>query len=238
VALDLHEELPSDRVTTLIGVPTLRTVVELLPEAAPRDQLLAAEYFDDTGMRLVCEVADLVHPLRDRWPYYLLLETEGEPNLRTLGPDVDAVVDRRLWTFRERQPEAAATLGTIHSLDVALPLPTLDGFVGHLPDLVAPHRVFTFGHVAEGNLHIQVIGPDADDVSVDTRVLEAVAEYGGSISSEHGIGRAKAGHLHLCRSEAERRIMRRVKDAIDPHGLLNPGVLFTSSTSENATMSS
>jgi FAD/FMN-containing dehydrogenase len=235
VRLILHEPLPQDRVTTLVGVPTLAKAVELLASAAPRDQLLAAEYFDDTGMRLVCEVADLGHPLQDRWPYYLVLETANEPDI---SQDADAAVDRRLWTYRERQPEAAASLGVIHSLDVALPPEALDGFVAHLPDLVAPHRVFTFGHIAEGNLHIQVSGPAADDESVDRRVLEAVSAIGGSISSEHGIGRAKAGLLHLCRGVAERRSMRQVKDALDPRGVLNPGVLFTPRTSGTATMSS
>ncbi|MFL6181942.1 MAG: FAD-binding oxidoreductase [Actinomycetes bacterium] len=235
VRLNLKAELPPDRVTTLVGVPTLTHAIELVSDAAPHDEIFAVEYFDDTGMRLVCDVAELTHPLHDRWPYYLLLETAAVP---ALPADSDASVDRRLWTYRERQPEAAASLGVIHSLDIALPPDSLDEFVRHLPDLVAPHHVFTFGHLAEGNVHIQVSGPDADDESVDVRVLQAVASLGGSISSEHGIGRAKAGLLHLCRAEAERRSMRRIKDAIDPRGLFNPGVLFTVKTPGTATMTS
>ena len=235
VRLNLHAALPASRVTTLIGVPTLGHAIDLVAEAAPRDDVLAVEYFDDTGMGLVCEVAELTHPLQDRWPYYLLLETATVPEL---PDDSDAAVDRRLWIYRERQPEAAASLGVIHSLDIALPPESLDDFVRHLPDLVAPHHVFTFGHLAEGNLHIQVNGPAADDESVDVRVLEAVASLGGSISSEHGIGRAKARLLHLCRTDAERRSMRQIKDAIDPLGLFNPGVLFTVKTPGTATMTS
>ena len=87
--------------------------------------------------------------------------------------------------------------------------------------------MFTFGHLAEGNLHIQVAGPAADDESIDERVLRDVAGRGGSISSEHGIGRAKVDYLPLCRGEAERRAMWQVKHALDPRGVLNPGVLFT-----------
>jgi FAD/FMN-containing dehydrogenase len=223
VRLLLRDALPADRVTALVGVPTLAHALELVSTAAPRDELLAAEYVDDTGMRLVCETAALPHPLRDRWPFYLLLETVSTP---LLPDDCDAAVDRRLWQYRERQPEAAASQGVVHALDVALPLDQLDTFVSHLLSLVSPHRVFTFGHLVEGNVHVQVHGPPPEDDSADAVVLEVVTGLGGSISSEHGVGRAKVRYLPLCRSSAELRAMRRVKSALDPGGILNPGVLF------------
>ena len=236
VRVRLRESLPTSRTTALVGVPSLAYALQLSKQAASsREALLACEYFDNTGMGLVCDAASLPHPLSDRWPYYLLLETSGEPSL---PEDADAAIDRRLWTYRERQPEAASTLGLVHSLDVAVPLDSLDDLLAHLPDLVSPHRVFTFGHLAEGNLHIQVSGPDADDDEATDRVLRAVADLGGSISSEHGIGRAKTEYLHLCRDAAELGAMRRIKQAIDPLGTLNPGVLFTSPPPRTATMSS
>jgi FAD/FMN-containing dehydrogenase len=184
-------------------------------------------------MRLVCEVAELPHPVSDHWPFYLLVETMHEP---FLPEDVDASIDRRLWTYRERQPEAAATTGLVHSLDIALPLAELDAVVDALPALVRPNPVFTFGHLAEGNIHIQVVGPNADDTSVTDRVLEFVASRGGSVSSEHGVGRSKAEHLGLCRDAAQLRAMAAIKNALDPGHLLNPGVLFTSESLESATM--
>ncbi len=234
VRIQLRDALTEHRSTTLVGVPSLAQALELTAEVvATRDQLLAAEYFDDTGMRLVCEAAQLPHPLQDRWPFYLLIETEAVPQLPS---DIDAAVERRLWVYRERQPEAALSLGRLHSLDVALPLAALDGFLAHLPDLVAPHRVFTFGHLAEGNLHVQVSGPEPHDDSVSERVLNEVAGRGGSISSEHGIGRAKSSYLHLCRDAAERRSMQQIKSAVDPGGLLNPGVLFSWDASASVTM--
>lgn len=223
VQLQLQDALPRDRVTSLVGVPTLSDAVATVAGAGERSDLLAAEYMDTTGMELVCDVAHLPHPLQDRWPYYVLIETVGEPRL----PDTaDAAVDRRLWVYRERQPEAAATLGVVHSLDVALPLKNLDDVVDHLPRLVHPHRAFTFGHLAEGNLHIQVIGPPALDDRLERTVFAVVADHGGSISSEHGVGRTKPAYLPLCRDAAELAAMRTVKDALDPQGLLNPGVLF------------
>jgi FAD/FMN-containing dehydrogenase len=80
-----------------------------------------------------------------------------------------------------------------------------------------------FGHALDGNLHVQLVG--ADGATAD-RVLESVAALGGSISAEHGIGRAKVGQLHLARSAAQIDWMRRIKATVDPDGLLNPGVLL------------
>jgi len=90
----------------------------------------------------------------------------------------------------------------------------------------ADARAIVFGHIGAGNLHVNVLGPAPDDDSVDDAVFRLAAEHGGTISAEHGIGRAKAAVLHLSRSAAEIAAMRAVKSAFDPAGLLNPGVLF------------
>lgn len=82
-----------------------------------------------------------------------------------------------------------------------------------------------FGHALDGNLHVQLVGADA---AAAQRVLEAVAALGGSISAEHGIGRAKVDQLDLARSPEAIDWMRRIKSTVDPDGLLNPGVLFNS----------
>ncbi len=85
----------------------------------------------------------------------------------------------------------------------------------------------TFGHLAEGNAHVNVTGvPTAAEDAVTGGVLRLVAELGGSISAEHGIGRAKLGWLHLTRSPADVAAMRAVKAALDPAGLLSPGRLL------------
>ena len=93
---------------------------------------------------------------------------------------------------------------------------------------VAPGaRTLIFGHLNEGNLHVNVL--DAQDLGeeVTDAVLALVAKCRGSISSEHGVGRAKARWLVLSRSTEEITAMRSVKRAFDSAGLLNPGVLFT-----------
>jgi len=91
---------------------------------------------------------------------------------------------------------------------------------------VAPHPVHVFGHLAMGNLHINVLGLDDADESVDERVLTLVAAHGGSIAAEHGIGVAKREWLSLTRSAVEIDLMRAIKASFDPAGLLNPGVML------------
>src|SRR6266545_41731 len=175
------------------------------------------------GIALVCEITGLPRPLRGDYPAYLLLESAGLPDL---PEDVEAAVDQRLWDYRERHPEAIATLGVPHKLDVSVPVARVPAFLADLPDAIGPHATFVFGHLAEGNLHVNVVGPDAADASVDEAVFRLVASYGGSISAEHGIGMAKGRWLHLSRSATEIAAMRRIKQALDPAGLLNPGVLL------------
>ena len=86
--------------------------------------------------------------------------------------------------------------------------------------------MFVFGHLAMGNLHVNVVGPAPDDDTVDETVLRLAAAHGGSIAAEHGIGVAKVHLLALTRSPEEIDVMRRIKRAFDPDALLNPGVLL------------
>jgi FAD/FMN-containing dehydrogenase len=165
-------------------------------------------------------------------PVSLLLEWEGAVDaLGTLG-DVESVVAedesrrRDLWHFRESITEAINAVGVPHKLDVTLPAASLASFGEEVLDVTAPHRTFLFGHGGDGNIHVNVVGPAADDLSVDEAVLQLVAAKGGSISAEHGIGTAKKAWLSLSRSDAEIATMRAIKHALDPTGTLNPNVLL------------
>jgi FAD/FMN-containing dehydrogenase len=151
---------------------------------------------------------------------------------------MDAQARAGLWAYRERHTESISAAGIPHKLDVALPLGRLAAFRAELDEVIAKAdaRAIVFGHIGAGNLHVNVLGPDRDDDSVDDAVLRLAAEHGGTISAEHGIGRAKAAVLHLSRSAAEIEAMRAVKSAFDPAGLLNPGVLFPPRSSLGGTM--
>lgn len=211
-----------------------------ITQSAVCARLVAAEVIDATGMRLVQAVGDLPYPLAGEWPLFALLEVAdgggGDGFVAEVLEDRDVVVGldtreiERLWEYRERQAEAFGTLGVIHKLDVSVPLPVLPACADELHVLLSSSSSVSdfgiFGHVADGNLHVEFAGPHEDDPSVDDAVLECVARYGGSISAEHGIGRLKAGHLDLSRSATEIAAMRAIKNAWDPQGLMNPGVLF------------
>ena len=210
---------PGPGCVVLVGCPDIDAAVALLPAAGLR----AAEVMLAAGIEVVRRVAGLAQPLPTAWPVYLLLETDEPPEL----PDtVEAAVDPRLWAYRERHTEAISTLGVPHKMDVCLPLDRLRAFLTGLPDAVAPYDVFVFGHLAMGNLHVNVVGPAPDDDTVDETVLRLAAAHGGSIAAEHGIGVAKVHLLALTRSPAEIDVMTRIKKAFDPDAVLNPGVLL------------
>jgi FAD/FMN-containing dehydrogenase len=189
----------------------------------------------------VREHTGLPAPLGREYPAYLLVdavasEIEAErivvlAAVQDAAVAMDAQARSGLWAYRERHTESISAAGIPHKLDVALPLTRLAAFRAELDEVIAKAdaRAIVFGHIGAGNLHVNVLGPAPDDDSVDDAVLRLAAGHGGTISAEHGIGRAKAAVLHVSRSAAEIEAMRAVKSAFDPVGLLNPGVLFPSS---------
>jgi len=200
----------------------------------------AAEYFEAPGVALVRAHAGLPRPLAREYPAYLLTEAGGTdaraddyaerlaaiPALDDASVALDQPGREALWAYRERHTEAISAAGIPHKLDVALPLTRLAAFRAELDGVLGGARAIVFGHIGVGNLHVNVLGPDPDDDAVDKAVLGLAAAHGGTISAEHGIGHAKADLLYLSRSPAEIAAMRAVKSALDPAGLLNPGVLL------------
>lgn len=145
----------------------------------------------------------------------------------------DAAGMRALWSWRDGATDAIAQSAAqreriVVKLDVTIPSARLAAFVRQLERLVvAPDELYLFGHVGDGNLHVNLQRPaDRDSGSGPTEdaILRAVAEQGGSISAEHGIGRAKAPWLALARTPDERAAMRAIKDTLDPRGLLGRAI--------------
>ncbi len=200
--------------------------------------LLSAEFFTGTGLDILVSRAGLAGPLARPAPGYLLLEAAGPgalDDLAALAGDRDVAVAEsaagraRLWAYRERHPEAAGFLGTPIKLDVAVPAARWVQLASEVAAVVGTAdpaaQVITFGHVADGNLHVNVVPAAAADGRHEDAVLSFVASLGGSISAEHGIGTLKARWLPLARSAAERALFARIRAAFDPAGTLNPQVL-------------
>ncbi|MFJ9864313.1 FAD-binding oxidoreductase [Streptomyces sp. NPDC101165] len=238
--LRLVPQLP-ERVTALVALDSLDSAIDLVSRLRTLDSLELAEFFMADGLALVLDKSGLPAPFRTAHPVYLLVECAGQRDpaqelfdvLDKPGPLETAVAlrgadRRRLAAYRERHTESINAEGVPLKLDVTVPLAELPGFVAGLPVLLAGRaRPYLFGHLAEGNLHVNLLDvAAADEEAVTGQVLERVAALGGSISAEHGVGRAKSRYLHLSRSPAEIAVMRSVKSALDPAGLLNPGTLL------------
>ena len=129
----------------------------------------------------------------------------------------DAASRARLWALREAHTEAIAAAGVPLKLDVGVPLRALPRFLREVRGAIL------FGHLGDGNVHVNLL--DADAAAGDA-VLDLVLACGGTISAEHGVGVAKAHRLLDARGEAEVAAMRAIKAALDPAGLLNPGVVL------------
>jgi FAD/FMN-containing dehydrogenase len=230
---------PAGPVTVIVGLGGPAEVHDLA-RAALRTVtgLLSAEFFTRAGLDVLAEHAGLVPPLRDPVPAFLLLEAAGlsaAEDLAALAGNYPVAVattpaDRaRLWAYRERHPEAAGFLGVPLKLDVSVPaaqwaaLATGVGEVVHAVDPGA--RLIIYGHVADGNLHVNVVPAAEADGRHEDAVFGFVASLGGSISAEHGIGALKARWLPLVRSAPERALFARIRAAFDPAGILNPHVL-------------
>jgi FAD/FMN-containing dehydrogenase len=211
---------------------------------------LALELFTDAGLELVMRHAGVAAPFAGRRPVYLLVEAGSDTTdptdellaaLAAIGVDDDAAAvasdpggRHRLWQLRERHTEAVNAEGVPHKLDVSVPAARYADLVERAPRVVAAvdpaARTICYGHVGDGNVHVNVLGPAPDDERVDDAVLELVLELGGSISAEHGIGRAKVAWLDRDRGAEAVAAMRALKAALDPSGILNPGVLFEASS--------
>ncbi|HEX3825268.1 MAG TPA: FAD-binding oxidoreductase [Mycobacteriales bacterium] len=237
--------LLSARAIALVAVAGTAEAVELVRAIRVLPSLEAAELFYADGLALVREYTGVPAPFAKPHPAYLLVECAGRDDpaddlLAALEAAGDLVLDatvasdprgrHALWAYRESHTEAINAAGVPVKLDVAVPLVRLaDGvtaLAGAIAAVAPDARAILFGHVNEGNLHVNVLGALDQDEAVSHAVLRLVASYGGSISAEHGVGRAKRSWLHLSRSTEEIAMMRAIKTALDPAGRLNPGVLL------------
>jgi FAD/FMN-containing dehydrogenase len=236
---------PAHVVTTMTGLASVEAAVALAAALRVRaDGVQALELMTGRSLDVVAGYLGAPPPVAPGAGAYLLVEVgsatdplpalaaavEGAEGVLDTAVATDAADRHRLWRWREAHSEAGAPLGVVHKLDVTLPTAELAGFCAEVEARVLVARpgatLLLFGHVGDGNVHVNVVGPPADDDEVDDVVLGLVVERGGSISAEHGIGTLKRRWLARDRSPAEVAAMAAIKRALDPDGILNPGVLL------------
>jgi FAD/FMN-containing dehydrogenase len=236
---------PAHVVTTMTGLASVEAAVALAAALRVRaDGVQALELMTGRSLDLVAGYLGAPPPVAPGAGAYLLVEVgsatdplpalaaavEGAEGVLDTAVATDAADRHRLWRWREAHSEAGAPLGVVHKLDVTLPAAELAGFCAEVEARVLVARpgatLLLFGHVGDGNVHVNVVGPPADDDEVDDVVLGLVVERGGSISAEHGIGTLKRRWLTRDRSPGEVAAMAAIKRALDPDGILNPGVLL------------
>ncbi len=252
-ALDLRlHPTPSQRVTAICGFDDLYALVETGRRFRDMDGIAALELIDARASALTAEHVGVAAPVDGAWQ--LLIELAGDTDQTERLADalddarmsdepavgVDVAAQQRLWQVRESVAEVLGVYGPPLKFDVSLPLSAIAGFAAASAELVGAHAPdaipVLFGHIGEGNLHLNVVrcGPDAER-GLYAPMMQLIADHGGNVSSEHGVGTRKRDYVSMSRTQADIAAMRAVKAAFDPTGYLNPAVLFnqTARTGEN-----
>ena len=142
-----------------------------------------------------------------------------------------------LWAIRENIPEANRRIGSVSSHDISLPLSEVSDFVEQARieiSKLGQFRINCFGHLGDGNLHFNIFPEKGNNreiyndirPTVKTVIHDLVHKYGGSVSAEHGIGRLKTNDLIKYSDPIKLKLNKSIKKAMDPNGILNPGVIF------------
>ncbi|HEX2013509.1 MAG TPA: FAD-binding oxidoreductase [Roseateles sp.] len=186
---------------------------------------------------VLLELSDSESEAHARALFEGLLETALEQGLIADAAVAESVAQSQaMWHLRESIPLAQSEEGLNIKHDIALPVSRIPAFVAAtdaaLQAAFPGVRLVDFGHLGDGNLHYNVQAPEGVDpagflrereVAVNALVFDAVQAMGGSISAEHGIGRLKREELARRGSPVALELMRAIKKALDPQGLLNPG---------------
>jgi len=250
------EDLPKTRCTAFIALESFEKAVQLLRYAKKHlnNGLTSFELlWQDYYTLMTSSPSPYSPPLSQTFPFYVLMETHGqdaekdkilfeeflEKSLEE-GLIADAAIAQSqqeldwFWGIRENVELVFSVHSTVFLFDVSLAISDMDAYIKKIrtelqniwPDL----HFYSFGHMGDGNLHLFVSCGD-DEASTKHLVEEIIYKplqlIDGSITGEHGIGLEKKSWLHLSRTAEEIQLMKTIKKAFDPKGILNRGKLFT-----------
>ncbi|CAM3798665.1 FAD-binding oxidoreductase [Vreelandella rituensis] len=250
--LRLQPYMPSEQ-TALVAVPSFDALTRLLGFVSRElaNSLSAFEALWNNHYRLMTTESGKHTPLlADDSPFYAIIETLGLDEERD-AEDFSLILEKALeaglitdavlassraqrqviWAIREDIEVLVKELKPMFSYDVSLPIPHMQAYAEQLEQNLKAQwpqaaKIVVFGHLGDGNLHIMITVRDESPESrrqVEQLVYHPLKAYGGSISAEHGIGLEKRDYLSITRSSEEIALMKRMKTALDPKGLLNPG---------------
>ena len=246
--LRVFPRMPS-KVTALCALRGFDETVALLHSLQARVgaslsafEAMWADYFH----YVLAHLSGIESPFDERHALYALIEIEGTDQTadlerleETLGAALQSAIiadaavaqsereTREFWAIRDGIGDVTPTLQPLNAFDVSLSLDAMPDFLARVgaefARLKRPVTSLAFGHIGDNNLHLAVTTHDAhDQEQLCDIVYTAVGDFGGSISAEHGIGTLRRAYLHYSRSATEIDLMRRLKSALDPHGILNP----------------
>ena len=250
--------LPGEAEVFFFALPGIAEVLTLFERARrERFTINAYEVIGDNCLRAVVAHRGLKSPFDASHPYYVLLEAErpesqdGRERLEAWlaalfedGAVTDGVLAqspreaRELWELREGISESIMAGNLVHKHDISVPIAELQAFIGALSGkLVETYHgleLFLFGHIGDGNMHVNLRKPEgwtrekflAECAAIDASLFEIVRAHKGSVSAEHGIGLLKKHGLKYSRAPEEIAIMRALKKTLDPKGILNPGKIL------------
>jgi glycolate oxidase subunit GlcD len=248
---------PKDTTRVLCGLSGNDAVLPLLSHCRDNLRGLSAfEFMEQSAIEEVITRRGLRNPFSGTYSTYILVEVElnesgaDEEVVRVFGEAFengliqDVVVSestaqsKELMDLRDLISETLSTHYTIHKNDISVPVTAVPSFVKDLHTSIAAEysdfKVVVFGHVGDGNLHVNVLKPDGMEDGdfwekchqADHTVFKTVQRYKGSISAEHGVGLLKRDFIHYTRSNAEIDLMRGVKRVFDPYDIMNPGKIL------------
>ncbi|AIA74214.1 FAD-linked oxidase [Halomonas campaniensis] len=250
--LRLQPDMPSEQ-TALVAVPSFDALTQLLNLVSRElaNSLSAFEALWNNHYKLMTTESGKHAPvLADNSPFYAIIETLGLDEAEDAerfsqvlqkALEVDLITDAALassqaqrqaiWAIREDIEVLVNELKPMFSYDVSLPIPSMQAYVDILEENLETQwpqsgKMVVFGHLGDGNLHIMItVRDDSPDSrrQVEQLVYSSLKAFGGSISAEHGIGLEKKDYLSVSRTSEEIALMKRLKTALDPKGLLNPG---------------
>jgi FAD/FMN-containing dehydrogenase len=240
--LRLHPD-PAHRVTAVCGFDDLGALVDAGRLFRDMDGIAALELVDGKASALADEHLGVAPPVRADWLLLVELASDHDQTERLADAldgvrtsdepavGIDLAAQQRLWRVRESLAEVVGLFGPPLKFDVSLPLSVVDVFARDASALVQRHAPgaigVLFGHIGEGNLHLNVLRcSDEQERDLYAVMMELIAESGGNVSSEHGVGSRKRRYVGMSRGDADVAAMRTLKTAFDPTGYLNAAVLF------------